>query len=109
ARTEAASDRNRRALRDVIGAERLGGRFRRGASRYDEQVVVAGGNAVPVLMRGVAVEGHRPRSCGPEIELGEKREGDRERIEAGTKIRARSGHPHTKLPHARTSTPPGPR
>ena len=71
ARSETASDRDRRALSDVIGAKRLGGRFRGGARGYDEEVVVPGRNAVAVLVCAVAVDVHRPRAGGPEIEFRE--------------------------------------
>src|SRR5207247_8587531 len=98
ARAEAAADRDGRALRHVIGAERFGGRLRRRARRHDEEVVVTAGDAV-LGAAAVALDIDRPAPRRAQIVFREKRKSDREGVESRAEIRARPGHTHAELPH----------
>ena len=62
--------------------------------RIDEEIRVVSGYAL-----AIALHRHRPGLRRPELELGEQRQGERERVEARTKVRARGGHADTQLAH----------
>src|SRR5207247_15888 len=92
------ADRDGRALRHVIGAERFGGRLRRRARRHDEEVVVTAGDAV-LGAAAVALDIDRPAPRRAQIVFREKRKSDREGVESRAELRARPGHTHAELPH----------
>src|SRR5438445_1860913 len=98
ARAEAAADRDGRALRHVIGAERLGGRLRCRARRHDEEVVVTARDAV-LGAAAVALDIDRPAPRRAQLVFRKKWKGDREGVESRAEIRARRGHAHAELPH----------